>query len=70
MKEKTHQITIGITTTVYREIPLTVTSSELKDIREEFLPESIRETEYFKEQIVSEDNIANTFVDYFNVQEI
>jgi hypothetical protein len=70
MKEKTHQITIGITTSVYREIPLTVTSSELKDIREEFLPESIRETEYFKEQIVSDDNITDTFIDYFNVQEI
>lgn len=70
MTEKTHQITIGISTTVYREFPLTVTSSELKEIREEYLPESIRETEYFKQQIVSEDNIADTFIDYYNVSEI
>ena len=70
MTEKTYQITIGISTTVYREFPLTVTSSELKEIREEYLPESIRETEYFKEQIVSEDNIADTFVDFYNIQEI
>lgn len=70
MTEKTYQIVVGISTTVYREIPLTVTSSELKEIREEYLPESIRETEYFKEQITSEDNITDTFVDFYNVQEI
>ena len=70
MKEKTHQIKIGITTSVYREIPITVTSSELKEIRENYLPESIREKEDFQKQLISDDNITDRFVDYFNVVEI
>ena len=64
--QKQFKVIIGISTIVYREIELEVTTDELQELREGYLPETIQNSEDYKRQMSSEDNIADKYIDTEN----
>lgn len=64
--QKQFKVVIGISTIVHREIELEVTTDELQDLREGYLPETIQNSENYKRQMSSEDNIADKYIDTEN----
>lgn len=64
--QKQFKVVIGISTIIYREIELEVNTDELQDLREGYLPETIQNSEEYKRQMSSEDNIADKYIDTEN----
>ena len=65
--QKQFKVVIGISTVIYREIELEVTTDELRDLRDGYLPETIQNSEEYKRQMSSEDNITDKYIDTENI---
>lgn len=65
--QKQFKIVIGISTVIYREIELEVTTDELQELREGYLPETVQNSEEYKRQMSSEDNITDKYIDTENI---
>lgn len=65
--QKQFKVVIGISTVIYREIELKVTTDELQELREGYLPETVQNSEEYKLQMSSEDTIADKYIDTENI---